>query len=209
MVPVYTIAGGTERRGRFPGGFPVKFGSSAPARTPTKAKLARIAPRIYRERRKSIREISHDLVTPGNQRLTFLLCQIRFRRVKHLVVTELSRSEHLAVALDEIVGVLQVVLKAEGPAKIDSPNLPILGYEHIGQIRVHVGEDADLIHLLGAGVQIRRLDLPFVPVGLIKLDIVSPFSATGPLFRKAENACQNWDRQVGTKTPDLYRVDGN
>ena len=46
-------------------------------------------------------EISHHLVAPGNQRLDFVPGQVRLRRVKHLVVTELPQfGEHLAVALD-------------------------------------------------------------------------------------------------------------
>src|SRR6266566_1595683 len=77
-------------------------------------------------------EIGHHVVAPGNQRLDLVLAQIRLRRVEHLVVTELSKlGEHLAVALDEVFGVLQVVLKPEAPAEIDPPNLPILSYKHI------------------------------------------------------------------------------
>src|SRR5204862_6150658 len=76
-------------------------------------------------------EKSHHLVAPGNQRFDLVLGQIRLRCVKHLVVTELSKlGEHLAVALDEVFWVLQVVLKPEGPTEINPPNLPILRDEH-------------------------------------------------------------------------------
>jgi hypothetical protein len=48
------------------------------------------------------------------------------------VITELAKlGKHLAIALQEVFGILQVVVKPESPGEINPPNLSVLGYEHV------------------------------------------------------------------------------